>query len=172
MHGYTSHGHACCDEAIGESRPNPVARCGGPGICPVCATEKNRLFHLPTEPEAVSVEDVRLTAAEEVRLREAGEGLGRAFARLAEEAGKILTEGVERGMASAQSPRPSLTRCDSKAMLPSGMQKRYIREDGHTDREPHVWLESYTVRGRRPIIATWYEPNELTISSVLIEELS
>ena len=49
MHGYTSHGHACCDQAP-EPLPVLVARCGGPGICTVCATE-NRLLHPITASE-------------------------------------------------------------------------------------------------------------------------
>ena len=37
-HGYTRHGHSCCDLATGP-RPNLVARCGGPGLCGECSAD-------------------------------------------------------------------------------------------------------------------------------------
>lgn len=40
-HGYTSHGHTCCDLA---GPPELDTRCDGPGFCPGCAAEMN-LFH-------------------------------------------------------------------------------------------------------------------------------
>jgi hypothetical protein len=40
-HRWTTHGHACCPDApLAEStRPQVVARCGGPAICTACAVE-------------------------------------------------------------------------------------------------------------------------------------
>lgn len=37
-HGWTRHGHRCCDQATGP-RPPRVARCGGPAICRDCAAD-------------------------------------------------------------------------------------------------------------------------------------
>lgn len=37
-HGWTEHGHRCCDQATGP-RPARVARCGGPRICKECAID-------------------------------------------------------------------------------------------------------------------------------------
>jgi hypothetical protein len=56
--------------------------------------------------------------------------------------------------------------------MPSGHWKTCIREDGHTDKEPHVWLESFSAFARRPILVTWYGPRttEPTISTVLVGE--
>lgn len=36
QHGYTDHGHPCCNSASSESAPDLVARCGGPGLCQDC----------------------------------------------------------------------------------------------------------------------------------------
>lgn len=38
-HRHTAHGHPCCGSAPVGGRPSMVARCGGPAICPKCATE-------------------------------------------------------------------------------------------------------------------------------------
>lgn len=37
-HGWTQHGHRCCDQATGP-RPARVARCGGPVLCRECAAD-------------------------------------------------------------------------------------------------------------------------------------
>lgn len=61
-------------------------------------------------------------------------------------------------------------RCVSQALLPSGQWKSCIREQGHTEKEPHVWLEAFTVTGGRPILVTWYGPRAAwpTVSYVLV----
>jgi hypothetical protein len=63
-------------------------------------------------------------------------------------------------------------RCASQALLPGGHWKTCIREQGHTAREPHVWLESFAAVGRRPILVTWYGPRttEPMISTVLVDQ--
>ncbi len=55
-HGWTRHGHRCCDQATG-TRPARVARCGGPAICRECATDAairhspgSGTFAAPTSP--------------------------------------------------------------------------------------------------------------------------
>lgn len=35
-HGFTAHGHACCDKAGVSLRPAMTARCGGPALCGFC----------------------------------------------------------------------------------------------------------------------------------------
>ena len=37
-HGWTRHGHRCCDQATGP-RPHNIARCGGPVLCRACAAD-------------------------------------------------------------------------------------------------------------------------------------
>lgn len=40
LHGYTTHGHACCSAGEWvEPRPTAVARCMGPPACPVCRSQ-------------------------------------------------------------------------------------------------------------------------------------
>lgn len=56
-HGYTSHGHSCCD-LVADPRPTLIARCGGPAICSGCATEMNRLFHQCNAATAVDQPDL------------------------------------------------------------------------------------------------------------------
>lgn len=41
-HARTSHGHPCCGKAPSE-RPNAIARCGGPGMCKVCAAGRDAI---------------------------------------------------------------------------------------------------------------------------------
>jgi hypothetical protein len=65
------------------------------------------------------------------------------------------------------------TRCASQALAPGGqVWKSCIREQGHSEREPHVWLESFDVVGRRPYLLTWYGPRatEPTVSTVAITD--
>lgn len=41
IHGWTSHGHACC-ELLATDPPPIQARCGGPGLCTVCSVQAAR----------------------------------------------------------------------------------------------------------------------------------
>jgi hypothetical protein len=63
-------------------------------------------------------------------------------------------------------------RCLSQALLPGGHWKCCIREAGHTTKEPHAWLESFSVVSRRPILVTWYgaRTSTPTVSTVLVGE--
>lgn len=45
-HRHTSHGHPCCDQAAIGGHTGLVARCGGPGLCGKCKTERD-LIHIP-----------------------------------------------------------------------------------------------------------------------------
>mgnify|MGYP001596125133 CR=1 FL=1 len=56
-HGWTRHGHRCCDQATGPRPAGGVARCGGPALCRNCAADAairhppgSGTFAAPTSP--------------------------------------------------------------------------------------------------------------------------
>lgn len=63
-HGWTTHGHPCCQQPgppVGD-RPDALARCGGAAICTECATDAARIHAaaadspMTTEPTTVADE--------------------------------------------------------------------------------------------------------------------
>lgn len=56
-HGWTRHGHSCCDQAPAETRPSIVARCGGPGLCGECSADMV-IRHAPRTGRFTSSDDI------------------------------------------------------------------------------------------------------------------
>jgi hypothetical protein len=50
-HRHTSHGHPCCNQAHAVGHIGPVARCGGPGLCGKCKTERDLIHATPRQHE-------------------------------------------------------------------------------------------------------------------------
>jgi hypothetical protein len=59
-------------------------------------------------------------------------------------------------------------RCSATAKLPSGQWKWCIRAVDHTEPR-HLWLESFAVVGRPPILVVWAGPHN---SEPMIVELT
>lgn len=83
-HGWTRHGHRCCDQATGP-RPGRVARCGGPAICRECAADAairhspgSGTFAAPSAPSEPVQDQPRVwelpTIPEDVKALRDGEG--------------------------------------------------------------------------------------------------
>lgn len=51
-HGYTPHGHPCCDQPPTGPRPGLVARCGGPGPCRECGVSAAGIHRAAPSPHA------------------------------------------------------------------------------------------------------------------------
>lgn len=99
-HGWTGHGHRCCDKAGKERLPNVRARaagCGGPGRCEECAADREQLHAAASEHgqlldlRALAEENQRM-AAEVKRLEDSENGR----LVLAEAENKRLLAEVER----------------------------------------------------------------------------
>lgn len=68
-HGWTRHGHRCCDQATGPRPPGGVARCGGPGLCGNCYADAairhspgSGTFAAPTSPSEPAAKITELIA--------------------------------------------------------------------------------------------------------------